>query len=73
MGDEFNADNLKQFLEAFEAAAKKMRAMECFAQIMEYVTGDGFDEDNPDALEGLAEILMNYGDREVMHHISKGV
>lgn len=65
-------DNVNEFLRVFEEANRKMRAVACFAEIMKYVTGEGFDDESLDSMDGLVEILMNYADQEVMHRMSQG-
>lgn len=72
MSDDNMHNDFSEFLEIFEQASKKMRAVECFAEIMKYVTRDDFDDTDEKALDGLVEILIRYSDREVMEHMVKG-
>lgn len=70
MGDNFG-DGFQEFLEVFEQERKKMAAVECFAEIMKYVTRANFDETNSDSMDGLIEILINYAEKETMNYVAK--
>lgn len=76
MGDDNNEmpDGVAEFLRLFEEARKKMAAVECFSELIQYVSRDEFsEEEGSESMDGVVEILIRYAEKEIMHNMSKGV